>query len=453
MLCICTASAQKYYLLQTATGNGGGSHATSSGYKMGNTIGQSSAGFTHSSGFSDRNGFWQEYDALQGYFNSTYAVADGWNMISLPKLVADYHKDVLYPSAVSKAFAYTGSYTQSDLFANGNGYWLKYSGNQLLTLPGTPVAVDTIAVKSGWNIIGSIGSPVNTSAIVQIPSGIVTSNYFGYNGGYAIAGAIAPGSGYWVKCNGPGQLVLSAPPMAAPVAAVLQNASSSDLNTLTVTVLATGAKHPAQTLQFASAMPEGKTAEAYAMPPAAPAGFDVRFTTNRYAEFFSGENALKEIPINIQTEENSVTLSWKLKEKAGQVYVLLEKQGEKVLAEHRPKNDGTMTIHDINKKTFSLKLEQMPLAFALQQNYPNPFNPATVIQYSLPAESHVTVKIYDAIGREVTTLVDGQQPAGYQTVQWNASNFASGMYFCRMTATGTAERKIFTDVRKMLLIK
>jgi hypothetical protein len=75
-----------------------------------------------------------------------------------------------------------------------------------------------------------------------------------------------------------------------------------------------------------------------------------------------------------------------------------------------------------------------PLHFKLFDNYPNPFNPSTTIAFDLPSKSFVTLKIYDLLGREVKTLVEGVMESGHHTQQWNAGTFASGIYFYRLQA-------------------
>jgi hypothetical protein len=89
----------------------------------------------------------------------------------------------------------------------------------------------------------------------------------------------------------------------------------------------------------------------------------------------------------------------------------------------------------------------IPKAFALSQNYPNPFNPVTSIQYDLPRAVHVLITLYNVLGQRMETLVDEDESAGYKSIQINASNFASGVYFYTIQAGD------FSAVKKMLLAK
>ena len=110
-------------------------------------------------------------------------------------------------------------------------------------------------------------------------------------------------------------------------------------------------------------------------------------------------------------------------------------------------NDGTFAELDPNYDESVL-----PTSFNLNQNYPNPFNPITSIQYELPEDALVNITIYDMMGRNVKTLINGLQKAGYRSVQWNATNssnepVSAGLYIY------TIQSGNFLQTRKMVLVK
>ena len=88
-----------------------------------------------------------------------------------------------------------------------------------------------------------------------------------------------------------------------------------------------------------------------------------------------------------------------------------------------------------------------PTEFRLSQNYPNPFNATTVIPFQLPHASHITLSVYDVLGRKVATPIDNPLSSGYHTAAFDASDLASGIYFCQMQAND------FMEVKKMILLK
>ncbi|MBI4546900.1 MAG: T9SS type A sorting domain-containing protein [Ignavibacteriae bacterium] len=104
-------------------------------------------------------------------------------------------------------------------------------------------------------------------------------------------------------------------------------------------------------------------------------------------------------------------------------------------------------------------IASLPQAFSLRQNYPNPFNPATAIEFTLPQDAIVTMKVYNMLGQEVATLADREEfTEGLNDVEFDASELSSGVYFYRIAVEGidedgNATERLYTSVKKMMLVK
>ena len=90
---------------------------------------------------------------------------------------------------------------------------------------------------------------------------------------------------------------------------------------------------------------------------------------------------------------------------------------------------------------------ELPGKYSLEQNYPNPFNPSTTIKYQIPQLSFVTLKVYDVLGNEKTTLVNEEIPVGNYEIKFDAIGLPSGVYFYQLKAGD------FTSMKKMILLK
>ncbi|CAN5525424.1 hypothetical protein BH10BAC5_BH10BAC5_27900 [soil metagenome] len=109
--------------------------------------------------------------------------------------------------------------------------------------------------------------------------------------------------------------------------------------------------------------------------------------------------------------------------------------------------NGNLKYYELSSEVF-IGISQI---FRLTQNYPNPFNPVTKIKYDIPFNGRVLLKVFDILGREVRTLVNENQLAGYYTIHFNGSDLSSGTYFYRLNAQG--ENQFFSKTLKMVLSK
>ena len=129
------------------------------------------------------------------------------------------------------------------------------------------------------------------------------------------------------------------------------------------------------------------------------------------------------------------------------VYRLKYRDDEIVVATH---GRGVWTVPwaEIDVSVDEDNISELPKSFSLEPNYPNPFNPSTTITFNMPEEAKVRITVFDVIGRKVATLTDQVYAAGTHEMVWDASSYASGVYFYRMEAAGK-----LIQTQKMMLVK
>ena len=104
-------------------------------------------------------------------------------------------------------------------------------------------------------------------------------------------------------------------------------------------------------------------------------------------------------------------------------------------------------VFEFTGNVTSVRRSAAPQAFSLEQNYPNPFNPSTIIRYSLGRAAHVKLSIFNLLGQQVATVVNGEQEAGTHEVKFDGGKLASGVYFYRLQAGS------FVRTMKLLLLR
>jgi hypothetical protein len=179
------------------------------------------------------------------------------------------------------------------------------------------------------------------------------------------------------------------------------------------------------------------------------------------------------ISFTAQTGDNEVTLNWSTATETNNSGFEIQRmlhEGEYKAIAFIPGYGTTTEKHNyiyidenLNAGKFKYRLKQIDfdgsfeyspevevtllLKFSLEQNFPNPFNPSTVISYELPVGGNVTLKVFDILGKELTTLVNQFKPAGKFKVEFNAKALPGGVYFYRIQAGN------FIETRKMVLMK
>lgn len=373
-----------------------------------------------------------------------------WNLVSMPITVGDYSKDALFPSAASKAFAFAGRYIETDNLANGSGFWLKYNVATAVSFVGSPREHDTVNVSKLWNLIGSVSNAIPAAQVGSLPPGMIVSNFYAYeNGGYVPDAFIRPGLGYWVKSSGNGKLVINAAGNEPAMPTGLFDPTSSP-NYSTMRLADT--RGNAQTLFIGHDETAARDIDRFELPPVAPeARFDVRYASNRIMVIHP-PRPLQAIDylIRINSDAPSMKVSWNIVHEPYVKYTLVktdDESGKLTAAPMTGEGSSNVSAHEFANLRIRVEQTQVPKEFALLQNYPNPFNPTTRIRYELPSTERVELIVYDLLGRDVVTLIDGMQEPGYYEIPFSAERLSSGVYFYRLSAGK------FHQAQKMVVVK
>jgi hypothetical protein len=374
------------------------------------------------------------------HFNGAVVTTQSkWNLVSLPLNIADRRVTSIFPTAISHLFGYEGTYVQKESLNVGTGYWLKFNSASPIILYGDSIHIDTISVKEGWNLIGSITPTIPVSSIVTEPADLLLSSFFEFSNGYNDVSTLESGKGYWIKARSAGKIILSA------FAATQSKASTPNISDACNRLTITDAQGYSQSLYFAQNI-SALNPDRYGLPPLPPTGiFDARFASQRMVEIVNQEKET-EFPIELHSAAYPITVSWDMLEN-NTSWSLISSGYNTVI-----NGTGSMTILD-REETGNLQLvfQQsfgiVPVQTMLLQNYPNPFNPQTQLRFTIGVEGFVSMKIFDATGREISTLVNEVMNAGSYTRTWNAAEQPSGVYLIQMTVNGIHYS------RKIILIK
>lgn len=180
---------------------------------------------------------------------------------------------------------------------------------------------------------------------------------------------------------------------------------------------------------------------------------DIRKSINTAIEISKDEDDRKIKTLEVKSEQGDVNASKELEQIRSLKQVVKTEKPKSIVEHVRIVSEDIRKVFGSNTSSKGNEPKNIPVVFKLSQNYPNPFNPVTKINYDLPKDSKVKIVIYDILGREVKRLVNNElKTAGFYIVDFNAMNYASGVYFYRIEAEEPNGNK-FVDSKKMVLLK
>ncbi len=399
-----------------------------------------------------------DIEVLFGAYSATafrFPAVRNWNIVSAPITSADMSTGALFSLGVTPAYSFHGQYVIEDEITPGDGYWIKFKQGHDVWIAGSTVLADTVDVAQGWNFIGSIAVAIPVGDLRTIPTGILSRYVYGYENGSFITAQIEPGKGYWVNTLEAGRVIISNSGLN-PAAGNAVPHPDSNLNEL-VFVSASGER---QTIYFSF---DGASTLSFPSPPSPPeAVFAARFQTvagGSMVDILTPEASSSALlPIAIDNARFPMAIEWTIATRNSGA-ILRTADGRSFPLEGSGRIDGYTPAGSTTSgaTTFSLgatggPAATIPAAYTLEQNYPNPFNGSTVINFSIPEESHIRLELFNVLGERVLTLVDRQFSPGLHTASFHGDDLPTGVFLYRMIAENSSGTR-FSSAKKLAHIK
>ena len=375
-------------------------------------------------------------------------IKKGWNLLSLPVRPVNKFWKIIYPNAINIPYFFSQNQYQSEkILRVGVGYYIKYgetvdtkfTGTYISTIKPNGTPYDSIRVYPGWNTIGNVTMVFNTSGIkfapfqVRLPSESYTraAGIWRYvtNHGYVEISEMRPGLGYWIKCDNDGYLALDISNGKVSLAN-MDNPKELAYNNSTKLTIRDNAQNSGQ-LYFGTAS-MGQVS--FELPPAPPTEmFDVRFNENTNLTI-AGEDIIR-----LQGVTYPVALTM---ENADATYNFYEAATGKYIGQITKGTSGSVEV----TRAASVKVLKAESEFFVT-NYPNPVSDLTTVKFAIPTDANVSVKLYNTLGVEIATIVNGNYRAGEYTEMFDASLLPSGSYIVKITAGDNTAVQTMTVVK------
>ncbi len=429
---------------------------------------------------------------------TSHTFSKGWNLISVPITQANASVAAVIGDNLISYLLYNysgGAFTNADSVIAGKGYWLGIENVGLVDVTGTPKTTNfTETFTAGWNLLASPyvrsfpkskiefkrGS-LTVSADSAVSLGWIQNVYYGYrqsDSSYTLNTDLTNWSGYFsAGLKDSLQAIFIHDSAGTASKSIRSEKFIPDEYNWQVTIAANMNGSKDAMLDFGVGMQATNGFDArydLAKPPMAPVSGSIEtyFPSSTWSPYFTKYASDIRAPFTLPAPgkqwsfnvfsqvSGTMKLSWDQ---------ILSQMPASIRANYRfnlagpgvssldmlsntgysfQVAGGTTYTFGINSTTTGVETNPVKkYSFDLGQNYPNPFNPSTTIWYSLPEKATVSLRVYDLIGKEIAVLFEGEKEAGSYSLDWNASNFVSGVYFYKLKTEKTSLTK------KLILMK
>lgn len=373
-------------------------------------------------------------------------IKKGWNLLSLPVNPSSaFYRNVFKKSVNIPVLFTLNQYQQEEVLRPGIGYFIKYAdedvdrtvaGSRIYRINDESFPVD---LYDGWNTIGSLSRATNVESISLIPvsTGVfptIEGDVYGYvtDRGYQAVSEIVPGLGYWMKVRGRAKLQMT-----------LSKATGIDFRAMRESVISSATKLTVRDNENKSndlyIVENGELAARnfFELPPLPPNGlFDVRFGSNQYVD--DATNPM----VRLQGATFPVELTVN---DANRSYTVSNAVTGEVLGTVNAGSKSSIVIND--RSATAIRFTAVDEAVAGVNVMPNPVASNGTLEYTVTEAGNVSVVLYNAVGEEISTLVNETKLAGTYSVDLNATMLAPGRYIVKLTNGANVLTSSVTVVR------
>lgn len=397
----------------------------------------------------DEEGNVSEQSEPVSYYNISQTVPESWDMVSVPVAGQQVELDD------SRLLRYEGVYSSDSTLTAGNGYWMISGSSESYTVRDRGLERDTLDLREGWNLVGSLVDSVDTGQIGDPDAILTQAPVYHYDGSeYVDSDFVLPGHGHWIHASESGQVHLDIEDGPDDTDSDTEDQvaqqrmpgtdAGEDADDQVAAALVFSSEGVEKRFWLMEQELPRQEKLRYLLPPQAPnPRLDVR-SSDGYritaSETQELQLAASSWPVQVElelhgAEEHSLRLVAR-DEDGSEQQMQLEPGSPRTL-------DGEVASLSLQRAEQQGEIEET----RIESNYPNPFEHSTTVEFQLAERADVVLEVYSVLGEKVATIVDDELDEGRYPETFDASGLAAGVYVLRFRAGD------YEDVQRMTVVR